>query len=721
MRKALLIMMALTVSIFTAMPQKVANESNRAPKTSTGVHVREIKTGTKKFQGKLMDSEMRMVVGSMKKTADLPKISEGKAPLKATAHALEGVYAVTATSYFDGKTYKWEVTITQDGGNPDKFWIDEMCGFGVELPVYGILDGTKFTIPAGQIILDYAVTSEFGDDDAVLVGYADGSFYWGGSIPANVSFGTGKITFEDGFGVVGRVGGADPEADAFYELYTNSPKPVFQNKAGGTGEDDPVPPSAYIPTPGTLYYGLSHDGFGLNGFYAVAPPYQGWTFKNITTEVPKLTFSWTYNDGETSTAKDLLYEVEEGYWDMPSLTSIMPTEQSEFTLGLMYGEFDESSIDAGGGGSLDLSGHLFNLTNANIDYDIVGWRFAVDDYVFGTGSSCNCSKLVSFFDGNPEGLTYFEGVDILAQTLTASPSTKFTMEVVKANRTPSGSITLGDVIATSVATMKDFIAIGTSAGTLRFSEFVARDEEGFDTDIPYVEVEGSYALVLSGFNVSGVKLAVMSEYEDRPDDLNYSYLIDKTTGKIKSYSSIKNTMLFSLIEGYYSYLRSSTSKIHFPEEGGSSTIEMVPFFDGVFWDEEDLPEWLTITQNDHFVSGNWGSTITVNAEPSTVDRAADIEFSTWGARATVKITQSGGVTISSPKEKATSALRKGNDFILSYPSTATSVEVYNIAGQKLNEYKLNASGTYTLPASGLMNGVYILKFNGSNSVVKILK
>jgi hypothetical protein len=69
----------------------------------------------------------------------------------------------------------------------------------------------------------------------------------------------------------------------------------------------------------------------------------------------------------------------------------------------------------------------------------------------------------------------------------------------------------------------------------------------------------------------------------------------------------------------------------------------------------------------------------------------------------------------------TKAVRQGNDFVLSYPASATSVSAYNVDGQKVAEYKLNTSGTYTMPAANLANGVYVLKFNGSNTVVKILK
>jgi hypothetical protein len=79
------------------------------------------------------------------------------------------------------------------------------------------------------------------------------------------------------------------------------------------------------------------------------------------------------------------------------------------------------------------------------------------------------------------------------------------------------------------------------------------------------------------------------------------------------------------------------------------------------------------------------------------------------------------VGFTTPVKEVIKVVREGNDYVLTYPSSATSVAVYNIAGQKVGEYKLNASGSYRLSTSNLVNGAYTLKFNGSNVVAKILK
>jgi hypothetical protein len=77
--------------------------------------------------------------------------------------------------------------------------------------------------------------------------------------------------------------------------------------------------------------------------------------------------------------------------------------------------------------------------------------------------------------------------------------------------------------------------------------------------------------------------------------------------------------------------------------------------------------------------------------------------------------------ISNVQTEAIQVIRQGNSFQLTYPKAAQSVAVYNIAGQKVAEKALNASGMDFLPAAHLANGVYILKFNGINATVKVIK
>lgn len=61
----------------------------------------------------------------------------------------------------------------------------------------------------------------------------------------------------------------------------------------------------------------------------------------------------------------------------------------------------------------------------------------------------------------------------------------------------------------------------------------------------------------------------------------------------------------------------------------------------------------------------------------------------------------------------------GVNFSVSYPEGMTSVEVLNVAGQKIASYNLEGTST-TIPAAGLTNGLYLLKFN-NGATVKVMK
>ena len=94
-----------------------------------------------------------------------PTISEG----------IEGVYAVTAESAFQGKgTEEWEMTLSIDEADPNKIWFHPICMFGnlpVELiePIYGTYDKATsiITVPMGQLLYEangYEIVLASADD-----------------------------------------------------------------------------------------------------------------------------------------------------------------------------------------------------------------------------------------------------------------------------------------------------------------------------------------------------------------------------------------------------------------------------------------------------------------------------------------------------------------------------------------------------------------------------
>jgi hypothetical protein len=228
------------------------------------------------------------------------------------------------------------------------------------------------------------------------------------------------------------------------------------------------------------------------------------------------------------------------------------------------------------------------------------------------------------------------------------------------------------------------------------------------------------------------------------DGKGYTYAYSGPNGErmpVDLYINIKGSMTNLSVD-------ERITSISFPVEGGSSQVSYTGegnypniIFDSTFSlesnnvsiDEDELPDWVkledasdqTVTL-DGTVYFAYAVDFVFSATPLPAGlpgRAANIKVKSLGVERILTIKQGVVTSISTPQSvgEPAKAVRQGNDFVLSYPASATSVSVYNVTGQQMGEYKLNTNGKYTLPVADLANGIYILKFNGTNSVVKIIK
>ena len=70
---------------------------------------------------------------------------------------------------------------------------------------------------------------------------------------------------------------------------------------------------------------------------------------------------------------------------------------------------------------------------------------------------------------------------------------------------------------------------------------------------------------------------------------------------------------------------------------------------------------------------------------------------------------------------ALTAVKSGDAFELTYPQGYSTVSVYAVNGQLKASYALPASGSFSVPATGLGKGVYLLKFSGNKTqTIKVL-
>jgi hypothetical protein len=706
MKKIVLIMVAMVMSFSAVIHAQTTTQSATvdARKTKLPLVTRV--------------AELEMAVRSQ---ADVPVASSVKkvnAPAD-NATFLVGTFTAKGREYFDGNV-EWEVVIRKDNTDPAKFWISNLVPDASTQEVYATLNGNNLTIPVGQIILSS------GANIGTLRGYPSAN-----ANPVGVvNEAAGEISFALGYGTQASNG-------AWYGIMTQNSK--FYNASV-------LPPTAsYIPPTGILWHGVDEDSYSLIDGSAVASPLSTWKWTDVSTLATS--YSWAYREivGETTqphtaTTKDLTIAVTTGDYYTPTLTVTAANgKNSSFTAGAPAGATGPtgqpvvSYVSAGGGATTTSDGSVYDLGLYNVQAGIAN-RAYVDYYAFGTGRNGNnlgqSDALISVH--NPSSTLSFTGVNIFVAPLTAPATTEFTLEVVAVTLGQGGFPEFGEVLGTATLLASEAIPYVASTettngnfGVLPFKDFVVM-VDGFEENISLFELDSPFALVFSGYNKPGVELSVLIEDGSRPEPESYTFFKSSSAitqypqGTILSWTAYKSPLLFTLVGGAYSYVESPISEISVPAAGGTYNVTLVPLFSSLSLDGTP-PTWINVTKTDHFNQTNWGSDVRLVVSPlASGSRTADLKFKTRGASATIKVTQTAGTGVSGVKLETVSVVRRGDNFELTYPFVASLVTVYNVTGQKVGEYKLNGKGTFTLPAAGLANGVYVLKFDDSTTV-KILK
>jgi hypothetical protein len=500
------------------------------------------------------------------------------------------------------------------------------------------------------------------------------------------------------------------------------------------------PGVSYTVPQGTLFQGLSNAYTGYSNTFAYASPYINWTFTNKTVTTP--TYLWTITPylgvDSTATSVDLNKRVTTGSFNMPSLKGSANGLDSTFIFGKSFSSKAAASyIDAGGSAytaaaSGTTPSRTFNWTNWLYDLGQVTWNFAAGDYAFGTGTT-GIDALVSYYE-RPQSTLYFEGAEFFLGAFSAPAGTSFTLRVITVTIDAQGNFTPKDTVATSHAVTSDAIVTGTTgtAQVLPFTKLVTIDADGFETTIPYLELNEPFFLELSGFNVPGVTLAMRSSRYDGgttklPYINNHAFIYNTPVVNgvraLKSYSW-SATLEATLINSAYSYLLSDTKSVVANVAGGTANIVLEPFFSSV-WVDGVLPSWITETQTDLYDASNWQSNavLTYEALPVGVTgRSADVVFKTWGAQVTVHVTQgivSGIPSVNTIKSKVYTT---DNSFELIYPNEFNKVTMVSLSGQIIANYALPTSGKFSISAAGISKGIYFLKFEGKETeTVKVIR
>lgn len=488
-------------------------------------------------------------------------------------------------------------------------------------------------------------------------------------------------------------------------------------------------PLPYFRQPeGSFFYGLSDYGYTYNSVRLVTHINKTLGYYNASPSTTS-TFEWTAFDSEDkpfkSTSKHLLFPTEMNTsFFMPKLKETFNGKDSTFTLGQMFAKkANQAYVETFAITEDDPKGGKFGLTNANADLGLANYQFEAGKYCYGTGTGMQ-DALLAVFD-KPLGSLYFEGVKVFAGTFSAPASTPFTMRVITYEVVSGKGIVPKDTVATSTITAADVVK--PAYYTFTFNKFVALDEDGFESDLPYVEVNEPFMLELSGFNVPGVTLSVLSEKTTDADPFGSAYFYgydENNVREIFSWTSLKNTMWFTLVDAVVGYIEPEIEDIQALPAGGDHEFKLYPLF-LKYWLDEALPSWITLTSDDTKLETEGYATLKANVAPLPVGetgRQGFIKLGTWGAHTVIPVTQGQALSSDLSRAESVKAYFVGEDLVAEHTVSMTRVAIYAANGVMVASYPLDSSGKTRVSTSGLPKGVYVLQFIGGNDVkCKVVK
>lgn len=283
---------------------------------------------------------------------------------------------------------------------------------------------------------------------------------------------------------------------------------------------------------------------------------------------------------------------------------------------------------------------------------------------------------------------------------------------------------------------------GTFFGSIAFDNFVAEDEFGYEADVVPV-IDTAIAIVISGFespSVSHFEIATNGQAQD--ENGNYDKVADSRM--ITHYYALSekfdptleiaapmfdNFSLAIFMDVCFPWLHSDDNLFDAPQAGGSKKFDMDMFFNPTwaFALNDDLENGFQPDETGKVVLNDWLSaqvdsktgalTFTAAALESGVREAKVSVFDLIGVRQDFYIAQRDAAGVEGVEAAANVVRVVDGNFVVSSAS-ATAVEVFNVAGQKVADAEIN--GEAVVAAQNLANGLYIVKFN-DNSVVKVVK
>lgn len=467
-----------------------------------------------------------------------------------------------------------------------------------------------------------------------------------------------------------------------------------------------APSVAYEPSSMLFNYGYSYTGYGYNNALSAATAFAPLSFKNYTTDEVD-TWSWTMNElsynaeiedfdvigTQTGNERDFTATIGagtyagaslvgslEGLASVPYVYGTANTGKPSATIYTGISEGDLSFTD----GSLP----LFSLATTDN-----GWQ-RKNSYV-APSTQYDVQKVI-MYQGKPSSPLYIKGVNMMFyKDFVAKDGFTLKCQIVKCERTETGKISLGDVIAESDvdATKLDVSEYFTM---VNWSEFYVEDEFGLSTVLDHLFIEDEFAIVIDGWSngtFSGTPIGEANFLSDKTYTYFYGDPNQTGTPSIYSFTGSNYKMYVGFTGWTLGYLHTTESTdLTIPAEGGTVAVSNIEamycnaeadetgsktrlFLDDTVADNE-IPEWLAVGfANEAYTDTDSKFDLVFQAEAlpeGVTGRQATLVFYQEGAQLKVTVTQGEVTGIAAAKAE----VKAGN------------AQMYNIAGQRVsNSYK----------------------------------
>ena len=463
------------------------------------------------------------------------------------------------------------------------------------------------------------------------------------------------------------------------------------NKSASAPKDVACEPDELV-----LFAGLSYSGCSYDENLAVMGAYAPTTFRNLTMDTAT-GYNWsvkeTYKDKDKTTitgdSRDFTVNTKGGavYEDFSLIVSNEDAASNPYNWGIGHAANNDETgprydvIHAyAGKGARDFKfadGTYAVMTRQNPDYDLTYYvNWGTPNYA----DSYNISRISTIYSyqGKPATPLFLTGVTLPLVAFEAQEDFNLHIKLCKCQRSATGNLTLGDVIAESDATM-DNVNADYDAGmtAVEFTKLYIKDESGMSKSVDYLFIEDEFVIVIEGWD-NGTFSGVLGSQDLNFNENTSTWFQEIGSDMMKSYSGGWPQLFIGLLDATYGYLHTNdNTNLTFSKEGGTSTIHIDPMYNRI--DEKTgkptynlfvnsiyengnivngIPEWISIditnedyttvtsfdeggNEYEYYVNGiDYDMVITVDALPfGSEGRTCQIVFFQPGAKLSVTIIQ----------------------------------------------------------------------------------